>query len=104
MQKAKHLFSLPPTCSGHTLSTIPACNYWSGIVHIYIYIYIILCELDKCGLLNMAKMNEPIISRQDTRQAGCFDLQGYVNKYRWHILFFRLLCLYSFWVAADEKL
>lgn len=92
--------SLQTTCSGHTLSTVPACNYWSGIVLIYLF----LCELDKCGLLNMAKMNEPIISRQDTRQAGCFDLQGYVNKYQWHVLFFGLLCLCSFWVVADEKL
>lgn len=41
----------------------------------------------------MAKMNEPIISRQDIRQADCFDLQGYVNKYQWHVLFFRLLCV-----------
>jgi len=39
----------------------------------------------------MAKMNEPIISGQDTRQADCFDLQGYVNKHQWHVLFFRLL-------------
>lgn len=44
-------------------------------------------------LLNMAKTNEAITSGQDTRQADCFDLQGYDNKYRWHVLFFRLLCV-----------
>ena len=66
---------------------IPACNYCPGIVFTYLF----LCDLDKCVLLNMAKINEPIISGQDTRQADCFDLQGYVNKYRWHVLFFRLL-------------
>lgn len=78
---------------------ILAYNYCPGIVFIYLF----LCDLDKCGLLNMAKMNEPIISGQDTRQADCCDLQGYVNKYQWHVLFFRLLyvCLASGWLSMQ---
>lgn len=78
----------------------PASNSWPGVVFIYLF----LCDLDKCGLFNMAKMNEPIISRQDIRQADCFDLQGYVNKYQWHVLFFRLLCVSYFRAAVDGRL
>lgn len=66
---------------------VPACNYCPGMVFTHLF----LSNLDKCGLLNMAKMNEAIISGQDTRQASWFDLQGYVNKHQWHVLFFRLL-------------
>lgn len=80
---------------------IPACNYCPGIVFIHLF----LCNLDKCGLLNMAKMNEAIISGQDTRQAGWFDLQGYVNKYQWHVLFFRLLNVsLCFWAVVSARL
>lgn len=98
-RETKHLFSLLlyntavptnwyiPVKRTVAVGMIPACNYCPGIVFIYLF----LCDLDKCGLLNMAKMNEPIISGQDTRQADCFDLQGYVNKYQWRVLFFRLL-------------
>lgn len=80
---------------------IPACNYCPGMVFIHFF----LCNLDKCGLLNMAKMNEAIISGQDTRQAGWFDLQGYVNKHQWHILFFRLLDVsFCFWVVFSARM
>lgn len=80
---------------------IPACNYCPGMVFVHLF----LCDLDKCDLLNMAKMNEAIISGQDTRQAGWFDLQGYVNKYRWHVLFFRLLDVsFCFWAVASARL
>lgn len=80
---------------------IPACNYCPGMVFMYLF----SCDLDKCGLLNMGKMNEAIISGQDTRQADWFDLQGYVNKYRWHVLFFRLLDVrLCFWAVVSARL
>lgn len=75
-----------PCKMGSCCRLMPTCNYCLGRVSIYLF----FCNLDKCGLLNLAKINEPIISGQDTRQADCFDLQGYVNKYQRHVLFFRL--------------
>lgn len=81
---------------------LPICNQWLTKVHMYFY----LCDLDKCVQLNMAEMNEPIILRQDIRHADCFDLQYYVNKSQWHVLFFELLYVSpnSSWAVAHERL